>query len=402
MQNAMLDAIKADRDFVDRMKRIRRDIHAHPETAFEEVRTGDLIAAHLEGLGMEVHRGLGKTGVVGTLKGRRPGQRVIGLRADMDALFIKEQTGLPYASKMPGKMHACGHDGHTTMLLGAAEKLAKDPDFSGTVHFIFQPAEEGLGGARVMIEDGLFELFPCDAVYGIHNDPRQPLGAVRTRVGGFLSAGDTWEVRFRGTGGHGAMPQLGTDPTVPAGQFIASIGSAISRRVPSVESAVISVGHIAAGEYDSPNIIPSEVVIRGTARTYAPEIRDTVEHMIGALAEGAASPYGVESELLYTRRYPPVVNDADRVEMAARAAAATVGEAQVDTNVKPQGASEDFAFMLEKVPGAYVMIGNGDGPTAAFVHTPKYDFNDDLIPIGVSYWLNLVQIELGLEETAGA
>ncbi|MFV0382724.1 M20 aminoacylase family protein [Paracoccus sp. (in: a-proteobacteria)] len=402
MQTVSLDDIRADRDFIARLTQIRRDIHAHPETAFEERRTADLVAARLTELGIEVHRGLGKTGVVGTLRGRRQGQRTIALRADMDALFIAEQTGLPHASTVPGKMHACGHDGHTTMLLGAAEKLAGDPDFAGTVHFIFQPAEEGLGGARVMIEDGLFDLFPCDAVYGVHNDPQRPLGEVRTRVGGFLSAGDTWEVRFRGTGGHGAMPERGTDPTVPAGQFVASIGSAISRRVPSVESAVISVGHIAAGDYDSPNIIPSEVTIRGTARTYAPDVRDTVEHMIDALARGATLPFDVEAELIYTRRYPPLVNEAGRVELAARAAAATVGEANVDAGARPQGASEDFAFMLEKVPGAYVMIGNGDGPDSAFVHTPKYDFNDELIPIGVTYWLNLVHAELGLEGKAGA
>lgn len=398
MQAITLNDIRADDDFIARLTKIRQDIHAHPETAFEEKRTSDLVAAHLEKFGIEVHRGLGETGVVGTLKGKRPGQRVIALRADMDALFIEEQTGLPYASRVPGKMHACGHDGHTAMLLGAAEKLAQNPDFAGTVRFIFQPAEEGLGGARVMIEDGLFEQFPCDAVYGVHNNPQRPLGEVITRTGGFMSAGDTWEVRFSGSGGHGAMPDRSTDPTVPAGQFIASIGSAISRKVPSVESAVISVGHIAAGDYNSPNIIPSEVVIRGTARTYTPETRDTVERMIGALARGAALPFDIEAELIYTRRYPPLVNDAGSVNLAARAASATVGEAQVNADALPQGASEDFAFMLEKLPGAYVMIGNGNGPESAFVHTPKYNFNDELIPIGVAYWLNLVQTELGLPE----
>ncbi|MEZ5676270.1 MAG: amidohydrolase [Thalassovita sp.] len=199
-------AIAADREFIQRLTDIRRDIHAHPETAFEETRTAGIVAAHLERLGMQVHRGLGKTGVVGTLQGNRPGQRVIGLRADMDALFIEEETGLPYASTVPGKMHACGHDGHTAMLMGAAEKLAQNPDFAGTVHFIFQPAEEGLGGARVMIEDGLFDLFPCDAVYAVHNNPQRPLGQVITRSGGFMSAGDTWEVQFHGTGGQGPCP----------------------------------------------------------------------------------------------------------------------------------------------------------------------------------------------------
>lgn len=390
--------IRNDAEFLDRIVGVRRHIHENPETAFEEAKTGDLVAARLDELGIEVHRGLGRTGVVGTLKGARPGQRTIGLRADMDALHIEEDTGLPYASKVSGKMHACGHDGHTAMLLGAAEKLAKTPDFAGTVRFIFQPAEEGLGGAREMIEDGLFEKFPCDAVYGVHNNPKVPLGHVSTRAGGFLSAGDTWEVVFAGTGGHGGMPHLATDPTIPAGQFLSSLGSIVSRKVPASESAAISVGHIRAGEYESPNIIPSTVLVRGTARTYLPEVRDTVERMIGALARGAAEPFDVEAKLTYTRRYPPLVNAAENVEIAAGAAAASVGEALVDKNAKPFGASEDFSFMLEKVPGAFVMIGNGDGPEAAFVHTPKYDFNDELIPIGVSYWLNLVQAELGLPE----
>lgn len=388
-------AIAADREFIQRLTDIRRDIHAHPETAFEETRTAGIVAAHLERLGMQVHRGLGKTGVVGTLQGNRPGQRVIGLRADMDALLIEEETGLPYASTVPGKMHACGHDGHTAMLMGAAEKLAQNPDFAGTVHFIFQPAEEGLGGARVMIEDGLFDLFPCDAVYAVHNNPQRPLGQVITRSGGFMSAGDTWEVQFHGTGGHGAMPERSIDPTVPAGQFIASLGSAISRRVAGTDSAVISVGHIAAGDYNSPNIIPAKVTIRGTARTYTPSVRDTVEHMIDALAQGAAAPFDVRVETIYTRRYPPLVNSPENVETALIAASHTVGGDDVNANATPQGASEDFAFMLEKVPGAYVMIGNGDGPDSAFVHTPKFNFNDALLPIGIAYWLNLVQAELG-------
>ncbi|MDD7973494.1 M20 aminoacylase family protein [Roseinatronobacter alkalisoli] len=395
MQTVTPDTLHADADFIARLTAIRHDIHRHPETAFEETRTADIVAAFLDGLGLEVHRGLGVTGVVGTLKGARPGQRVIGLRADMDALFIEEQTGLRYASAVPGKMHACGHDGHTTMLLGAAEKLAQNPDFAGIVHFIFQPAEEGLGGARVMIEDGLFDMFPCDAVYGLHNAPKEPLGSVQTRPGPFLSAGDTWEVIFDGSGGHGAMPHTATDPTVPAGQFITSLAQIISRKVPSNDAAVISVGHIAAGTYDSPNIIPSRVTVRGTARSYRPEIRDILETSINAFATHCAAPHGVTARTIYTRRYPPLVNTAPEVAIAAAAATSAVGTDQVTIDAAPIGGSEDFSFMLEKVPGAYVMIGNGDGPDAAFVHTPKYNFNDALIPIGVAYWVNIVATELG-------
>ncbi|EPX83735.1 M20 aminoacylase family protein [Salipiger mucosus] len=389
------DTLRADKDFIDRLTALRQDIHRHPETAFEEHRTSQIVADRLTELGIEIHRGLGGTGVVGTLKGKRPGQRVIALRADMDALFIEEQTGLPYSSEVPGKMHACGHDGHTAMLLGAAEKLASNPDFAGTVNFIFQPAEEGLGGARVMIEDGLFDLFPCDAIYGIHNGPKEPLGRVQTRPGAFMAAGDTWEVIFEGTGGHGAMPHAATDPTVPAGQFIASLSQIISRKVPSTDPAVISVGHIDGGDYNSPNIIPASVVVRGTARSYRAEVRDILENTIGAFATSCAAPHDVSAKLIYTRRYPPLVNTKAEVENAVSAATAIVGEPLVDPKAPLAGGSEDFSFMLEKIPGAYVMIGNGDGPNAAFVHTPAYDFNDALIPFGVAYWVSLVAIELG-------
>ncbi|WP_296993966.1 M20 aminoacylase family protein [Thalassospira sp. UBA1131] len=389
-----VETIARDADFIQRLTDIRRDIHAHPETAFEEKRTSDIVAAFLENLGIEIHRGLGGTGVVGTLKGNREGTRTIGLRADMDALFIEEQTGLPYASTVAGKMHACGHDGHTTMLLGAAEKLAKNPDFAGTIHFIFQPAEEGLGGARVMINDGLFDLFPCDAVYGVHNGPKEPLGVVKTCVGAMMSAGDTWQVSFEGTGGHGAMPDKSTDPTIAAGNFIATVGNIISRNVPSSERAVISVGHINGGAFDSPNIIPSSVMIRGTARSFSPEVRDTLEKRIGELAHGTASAHGVEAHYKFIRRYPPLVNTQRETEVAVQAATGSVGAEHVDGNATPLGGSEDFSFMLEKVPGAYVMIGNGDGTDAHFVHTPKFDFNDDLIAHGVAYWMNIVGIEL--------
>ncbi len=388
------DKIAADHAFIARLTAIRRDIHAHPETAYEEVRTSDLVAEFLEGVGIEVHRGLGKTGVVGTLTGTRPGQKVIALRADMDALHITEDTGAPYSSTVPGKMHACGHDGHTTMLLGAAEKLAANQDFAGTVRFVFQPAEEGGGGADAMIKDGLFDLFPTDAIYGVHNDPVQPLGQLTTRVGPYASASDTWEVVFEGTGGHGASPESSTDPTVAAGQFMASLGNVVSRKVALTDWAVVSIGHVSGGERQSPNIIPAKVTVGGTARSYAPEVRDTLEREITRLAEGCAIAGGVAAQVSYERGYPPLLNTSDEVAVAGRAHAATMGEAMTMTEAPAIGASEDFAYYLEKIPGAYVSIGNGDGPGAAFVHTPKFDFNDDLIPIGVAYWMNVVAEEL--------
>ena len=386
--------IAADASFLDGLATLRRDIHCHPETAFEETRTSDLVAAFLEGVGIEVHRGIAKTGVVGTLRGKRQGGRRIGLRADMDALFIKEATGLPHASSVEGKMHACGHDGHTTMLLAAAWHLAQARGFDGTVHFIFQPAEEGLGGGRVMIEEGLFELFPCDAIYGVHNGPKLPLGKVVTRPGPLAAAGDTWEAVFEGTGGHGSMPQAGTDPTVAAAHFIIGLSSIISRNVSASDTAVLSVGHIQAGAYNSPNIIPAKVVIRGTARSYTPQVRDTLERRLGELAAGCAAASGGTAGLVYTRRYPPLVNAPEQTALAVKAATAAVGADNVQSNCEPLAFSEDFSFMLEKVPGAYVAIGNGDAPDAHFVHTPEYDFNDALIPFGVAYWMNVVAVEL--------
>ncbi|WP_353474219.1 M20 family metallopeptidase [Salipiger sp. H15] len=384
--------IASDHEFVARLTAIRHDIHRHPETAFEEVRTSDLVAAFLKERGIEVHRGLARTGVVGVLKGRRPGNRRIALRADMDALHIDEKTGKPHASTVPGKMHACGHDGHTAMMLGAAEKLAADPDFAGTVQFIFQPAEEGLGGARVMIEEGLFDLHPADAVYGLHNMPGKPLGDFNTRSGAMMSAGDTWELTLRGTGGHGAMPHFGTDPTMALATFLSGLSTIVARNVESFDSAVISVGHISAGDANSPNIIPAEVRLRGTARTFQPATRDLVERRLAEMAHAAAEMHGCTAEPNFIRRYPPVVNWPAETARAIEAARATVAPDKVNGDAERVGASEDFAFMLEKVPGCFSTVGNGTD--SALVHTPLYDFNDAVIPYGVAYWLNVVQQEL--------
>ncbi len=283
---------------------IRRDIHRHPETAFEEVRTAQIVADKLTSWGIEVHRGLATTGVVGTLKGNRPGQKTIGLRADMDALHLQEKNDFNYASQVPNKMHACGHDGHTTMLLGAARQLAAAPDFGGTVHFIFQPAEEGLGGARVMIEEGLFEKFPCDVVYGMHNMPGFPVGHFAIRTGPMLASSDSWEVVFKGTGGHGAMPDRGTDPTFVAAQFIVAVQGIVGRNVPSSQAAVLSVGHIAAGTPGSPNVIPSEVLIRGTARSFSADVRNLLERRLAEVAAVSRRPAGCEAVSKYHRPLP--------------------------------------------------------------------------------------------------
>ena len=392
------DLLKDMQAYRDELTAIRRDIHQHPETAFEENRTADIVAARLTEWGIPIHRGLGKTGVVGTLKGNRPGQRAIALRADMDALNLQEKNTFAHKSVHDGKMHACGHDGHTAMLLGAAKHLAQHRDFAGTLHFIFQPAEEGEGGARVMIEEGLFDMFPCDAVYGMHNMPGLKTGEFAIRPGPMMAASDTWTAVFRGTGGHGAMPHMGTDPTMPAAAFVTTTQGIIGRNMNPQHAAVVSVGHIAGGSYGSPNVIPSEVTIRGTARSYTPEDRDLLERRLGEIAQGLASAHGCTAEYHYLRRYPSLRNAPEQTALALKAAALTVGADKTDGDVEPLTGAEDFAFMLEKKPGAYILIGNGgsisDG-SCHYVHTPHYDFNDQILVTGAAYWVNLVDVELG-------
>jgi len=381
----------------DEFTAIRRDIHRHPETAFEEQRTAQIVADKLTAWGIEIHRGLATTGVVGTLRGNRKGQKTIGLRADMDALHLQEKNEFEYASSIPNKMHACGHDGHTTMLLGAAKQLAAKPDFAGTVHFIFQPAEEGQGGARVMIEEGLFDKFDCDAVYGMHNMPGFPKGHFAIRTGAMLAASDSWEVTFKGTGGHGAMPDRGTDPTFVAAQFMVAIQGIIGRNVAPAQAAVLSVGHMHAGTPGSPNVIPSEVLIKGTARSFQPDVRALLERRLAEVAAGIAQAGGCTAIAKYHRRYPALVNAAEQTSIAVEAAAMTVGRDKVEANTSPLAGAEDFAFMLEKKPGAYIMIGNGGTGEGGCqnVHSPLYDFSDEIITTGAAYWMNLVQLELG-------
>lgn len=374
---------------------LRHLIHQHPEIGFEEWHTARVIAETLHSWGIEATTGIGGTGIVATIRGRHPGSRSIGLRADMDALFIQEKTGLPYASTQPGKMHACGHDGHIAMLLGAARYLAQHPDFAGTAHFIFQPAEEGLGGAPAMLNDGLLARFPCDALYGLHNKPGVKLGTFALTRGPMLCASDTWQVIFHGTGGHGGSgAHLSIDPTLPAAQFISALQTIISRNVPAMESAVLSIGHIQAGDEHAPNVIPDRVTLKGTGRSYSPTIRDLLAHRLTALAQHCAQGYGAHAEVRYDPQYPVLVNPPETTERAIRAAQ-QVGE--VDEHMTPLLGAEDFAYMLEQRPGAFVMLGNGDTPA---LHTPHYDFNDAILPFGIRYWATLVYQELAPEVAA--
>ena len=376
---------------------IRHDLHAHPETGFEERRTAGIVASTLRGWGLDVTDGVGRTGVVATLKGKQPGTRSIGLRADMDALNIEETTGLPYASTVSGKMHACGHDGHTAILLGAAYTLAQHRDFAGTIHFIFQPAEEGLGGGLAMLGDGLLERFPAEKLYGLHNWPGMPVGRFGTATGAFMAAGDTWTVTLRGTGGHGgAGAHLATDVTVAQAEFVMAVQTIVSRNVPALKSAVISVGYVSGGIWDAPNVIPSQIVIRGTTRSFDEKVRELLERRLGEVAHAVAAVHGCTAELQYERIFAPLVNDADCTATAIAVARSIVGEGQVETTMTPVTGSEDFSFMLQQRPGNYIMLGNGvaaDGSYAS-VHTPKYNFNDKALPLGVRYFVELAQREL--------
>jgi amidohydrolase len=367
----------------------RHDLHAHPETAFEETRTSDFVASRLQEFGIEVHRGLAGTGVVGTLKGSKPGARAIALRADMDALHIHERNGVDYASQNPGKMHACGHDGHTTMLLGAARYLAETRNFAGTVHFIFQPAEENEGGGRVMVQQGLFEKFPVEAVYGMHNWPGMPAGKFALRAGPMMASFDIFEITVKGKGTHAALPHLGIDPIVAAAQIATGLQTITSRSLHPLDSAVVSVTQIHGG--DTWNVIPDEVVLRGTTRSFKPELQDAIEAGIRRIAEGVATAMGATIEFRYERRYPPTVNSTAETETAAATAAEVVGESNVDRELMPTMGSEDFAFMLQAKPGAYLFIGNGSGRNGTGLHNPHYDFNDEILPIGASYWARLVE-----------
>jgi hippurate hydrolase len=368
------------------LTRIRRDIHAHPELAYEEHRTSDMVAAKLAEWGLEVHRGLGKTGVVGTLrKGNSP--KAVGLRADMDALPMQETNAFEHRSTNTGRMHACGHDGHTTMLLGAAKVMAETRRFEGAVHFIFQPAEEGGGGAKAMIDDGLFEKFPCDAVFAIHNKPGLKLGTIATKPGPMLAAADRWDIRIKGHGGHAAHPHLARDPLVIGAQIVMALQGIVSRNTDPLDAAVVTVGFMKGGS--AYNVIPGEMHIGGTTRTTTVENRAMVERRMREICAGAATMHGVQIDVEHRAGYGPTINDADKAQFAADVAAEVCGEANILRNVKPSMGAEDFSYMLNAVPGAMVWLGNGMSEQG--LHNPGYDFNDQAIPFGVSFFVRAAE-----------
>ena len=382
-------------EFHDELTIWRREIHAHPETAFEEFRTADFVADKLTAFGIEIDRGLGGTGVVGTLQGTRGSGPAIGLRADMDALFIAEKNDFEHKSTNAGKMHACGHDGHTTMLLGAARYLAETRNFAGTVHFIFQPAEENEGGARVMVEDGLFTRFPMEAVFGMHNMPGLEIGEMAVRPGPIMAAFDIFEVTVTGHGTHAAAPHLGTDAIVAAAEIVTGLQTIASRTVDPQDSVVVTVTQIHGG--DTWNVIPEDVVLRGTVRAFRPEVQDLAEAAIKRIADGICAAAGVAAKVDYQRRYPPTVNTEAEAAFTARVMGEVVGEGNVFLNKNPKMASEDFAFMLNEKPGSYVWIGNGPGTGGCLLHNPNYDFNDEILPLGASYWARLAETRLAPE-----
>jgi len=378
----------------DELTQWRRDIHAHPELGFEEHRTSDIVADKLQSFGLEVHRGLGKTGVVASLRVGNS-QRAIGLRADMDALPIQEANGFDYRSRHDGKMHACGHDGHTTMLLGAARHLCQTRGFDGCVHFIFQPAEEGLGGAKAMVDEGLFEQFPMEAVYGMHNGPGLPVGSFAIRPGAMMAGGAFFDVAITGVGAHGARPEAGIDPVVVAAHITTALQTIVSRNARPIDTVVLSITRIHGGE--AYNVIPQTARLSGTVRVFSRDSMQMVEERMRQIAGGVAQGFGATAEVDFREVFLPLVNTPEETEFVADVAASLVGEDNVDRRRPLIMASEDFSYMLNACPGAYINIGNGDGEGACQVHNPGYDFNDEILALGASYWVKLVESKLAKE-----
>ncbi len=381
-------------DFHDDMTAWRQDLHRHPELSLQETRTSAVVQEKLRAFGVdEIITGMARTGVVGVIRGRGPnsgeGGAAIGLRADMDALPIEEETGAAYASETPGVMHACGHDGHTTMLLGAARYLAETRNFDGTVYVIFQPAEENLAGGRIMVEDGLFQRCPMDMVFGMHNWPAAQAGTFLWRHGPTMAAVANIEIDITGKGAHGAHPYRGIDPIVIAAQIISALQTIVSRNVEPVESGVVTIGHIAGGH--TYNVIPETVHMKGTARWFNEAVGDQLEAGVHRLAKGIAESFGATAKVVFDRAYPPTVNDPAATDLAVRAAQAVAGDIRVVPMTKPTMGGEDFAFMLNAKQGSYIMLGAGRGPDDAMPHHPKYDFNDAVLPVGASYWATLAE-----------
>ena len=382
-----MSAIDTIRTFHDELTAIRRDFHAHPEIGMEETRTAGIVAAKLREWGIEVHEGVGRTGVVGILRnGEGPS---VGLRADMDCLPMDEQTNLEYRSNNPGRMHACGHDGHTTMLLGAARYLAQTKNFKGTVTFIFQPGEEGMGGALAMLEDRLFERFPCDAIYAMHNRPGMAVGDFCIAPGPSAAGGAIFDIHVTGRGSHGARPEASIDPVLVCSHITAALQSIVSRNIAPSDTAVLSVTRIVGG--DAYNVIPQTATMSGTCRAFKREVMTQMEEGMKRIAKGVAEGFGATAEVDFRFIFAPMINDPDRTTELADAAAAIVGEGRVDRARPPGRGSEDFSFMMEKVPGAYIQVGNGE---SAQLHNPAYNFNDEVTPFGSALYATIVEQKL--------
>ncbi len=383
-----MEIIKELQNLQPEMQEWRRDIHANPEIAFEEHRTARIVAEKLESFGIEVETGIAGTGVVGTIKKGR-GNRSIGLRADLDALLIDEANEFDYKSKNPGKMHACGHDGHTTMLLGAAKYLAEHGEFDGTVNLIFQPAEENEGGGRAMIEDGLFDKYPVESIYGMHNIPGMPVASFAVKPGPFMAAFDIFNLKIKGRGGHAAMPQTAIDPIIIGTKVIEAFQTIVSRSINPQEPSVLSVTQFHGG--DAYNVIPNEVEIKGCTRCFSAEVQKKFELEMKRIAESICQAYGAECEFHYERRYPATINTEEETLIAGKVAQGIVGEERVNLSPTPSMGSEDFAYMLQEKPGSYIWIGNGDGEGSCMIHNPGYDFNDEILPIGATYWVKITE-----------
>lgn len=378
-------------DLAARIATVRRDLHAHPELAFEENRTAGIVAAHLKKFGIETHEGMAKTGVIGVIKSGSS-DRAIGLRADMDALPLPELNSFPHRSRHEGCMHACGHDGHTAMLLGAAEALAGLRDagaFDGTVYFIFQPAEEHEGGGRVMVEEGVFERFPMQMVFGLHNWPGLPAGSISVTEGPVMAGADRFEITITARGVHAAMPHQGTDAILAGSSLVQALQSLVSRATDPLDSAVVSVTRFHGGHAD--NILPEQVVLGGTVRSFKPELQDALEEGIGRICTGIETTHRVRVELQYSRGYPPTINAAEPSFICREVARQVVGSDQLLMHLRPSMGAEDFAYLSRVVPGCYVWLGNGPGEGGCMLHSPHYDFNDEIIATGIRYWVRLVE-----------
>lgn len=384
-----LPPILTDTALRQQMQQWRRDFHKYPETAYEEFRTSAVVEEKLRGMGLEVHTGLGGTGIVAVLTGKRVGTKHIALRADMDALPMTESNTFAHASCYHGKMHGCGHDGHTAMLLGAASQLAADPDFAGTVYFIFQPAEEGGAGADRMVQEGLFTRFPIQEVYGMHNWPGIPAGQFAVHSGAVMAATDSFDIEITGKGGHAAMPDTVIDPVLVAGHLITAVQSVVARNLSPVDSGVVSITRMVGGS--AYNVIPETVTLHGTIRTLSGVQRKLIKRRLQQLVEHTAQAFGAQACISFTPGYPATINHPSSAAVCYQVAAALVGEAKVEWNPPPSMGAEDFAYLLQQRPGAYIWIGNGDAQESRPLHNPYYDFNDAILPLGAGYWVKLVQ-----------